>query len=107
MTVCFHASFVSCWLGIGRTGPKPAPSPDSQAHWTELPATFLASLDKQAQAGTFVFRGIQFFDVGLAVFLGKYDFLARHLVKYTPELAAASPEQLRQMFKDRLRPVRL
>lgn len=66
---------------------------------------FLSTLDKQARAGTLVFRGIQFIDVGLAVFFGRYEYLARHLVRYTPELAKASPEQLETLFKERLGPI--
>jgi len=42
---------------------------NARAHWSELPAAFLASLPAQAAEDALVFRGVHFFDVGVAVLL--------------------------------------
>ncbi|KAL6781577.1 hypothetical protein ACKKBF_B08580 [Auxenochlorella protothecoides x Auxenochlorella symbiontica] len=78
---------------------------NSKTHWTELPAQFVATLDKQAAAGTLIFRGLGFFDVGVAVFTGNYDLLHDHLVKYTPALAAAGRCDVEAMLRRRLAPI--
>lgn len=57
-------------------------------------------------AAALVFRGIGFFDVGLAVFTRRYGFLVRHLVRYSSRLAAKSDAELAALLRSRLAPVR-
>ncbi len=49
------------------------------------------------------FQGIGVFEVGLAVFLGRYDYLLDHLV--TPGAAGKERSELAAMLKSRLRPI--
>ena len=53
-----------------------------------------------------VFRGIGFFDVGLAVFTRRYAFLLRHLSRYSARLAEMSESELVGLLRSRLAPVR-
>ena len=53
-----------------------------------------------------VFKGIGFFDVGMAVFLGRYTFLSKHLLKCGSVTAAMSDEDIANMLQDRLKPIR-
>ena len=54
-----------------------------------------------------VFKGIAFFDVGLAVFLGRYSHLCRHLLRCGPVTVGMSGDDITQMLQDRLKPIRI
>ena len=45
--------------------------------------------------------------MGLAVFTGRYGFLAEKFVPYSTRFAALSPEEVVQLLKSRLQPVGL
>lgn len=105
LRVNLQPSTFLCTLLTPATLTPPRPAPVQQTHWTELPAQFVATLDKQAAAGTLIFRGLGFFDVGVAVFTGNYDLLHDHLVKYTPALAAAGRCDVEAMLRRRLAPI--
>ena len=49
------------------------------------------------------FRGIGVFEVGLAVFLGRYEYLVDHLA--SPGLAGREQSELIGLLRARLRPV--
>ena len=53
----------------------------------------------------FVFKGVGFFDVGLAVMTGRLDRLAACLVPCSPEVAAMADTEIIELLKSRLRPV--
>jgi hypothetical protein len=53
-----------------------------------------------------VFRHIHFFDVGLAVFTGRLEWLAGHVVPCGPRQAARSSAEWVALMRERLRPVR-
>ena len=50
------------------------------------------------------FTGLSVFEVGLAVFMGRLDFLVDHLLICGGELAEMSRCELKQMLKERLNP---
>jgi hypothetical protein len=52
-----------------------------------------------------VFRTIHFFDVGLAVFTGRLDWLAEHVVPCGPRQATRSQQQWVDLMRRRLEPV--
>ena len=52
-----------------------------------------------------VFEGIGFFDVGLAVFCGRYGFLLGHLLSCGPKTGDMTHAEKIAMLKQRLRPV--
>eukprot|EP00894_Picocystis_sp_ML_P003519 jgi/Pico_ML_1/54036/g455.t2 len=49
---------------------------NSKLHWTQLPIQFMETIEKHIEEGALVFEGIGFFDVGLAIFTGRLDWLA-------------------------------
>ena len=56
---------------------------NGRLHWTELPGSFMAALPAHAAADALVFHGVHFFEVGIAVLLGRgagLRFLARRYV---------------------------
>jgi hypothetical protein len=53
-----------------------------------------------------VFRKIHFFDVGLAVFTGRLEWLAEHIVPCGPRQASRSRAEWVALMRERLRPVR-
>lgn len=80
---------------------------NSQLHWTQFPRklTQQGVLEEHAAAGALVFEGVGFFDVGAAVFAGRWDRLQLWLVRYSQRLAGMSDEQVVAMLKARLRPI--
>ena len=81
---------------------------NGRLHWTELPTAFMASLDVAAREDALVFHGVHFFQVGLAVLLGRsagLRYLARRYVRVgqPPRDEAALVAELRR----RLAPIRL
>ena len=53
-----------------------------------------------------VFEGVGWFDVAMAVFAGRHNFLAARFVPYSERFAAMSPEEVKIMLLDRLKPIR-
>ena len=51
-----------------------------RCHWTEYPAEFESNKDEYGRQDAIVFDGIDFFQVSLYLFLGRYDWLAQHYV---------------------------
>ena len=81
---------------------------NGRLHWTELPGSFMASLPAHAAADALVFHGVHFFEVGIAVLLGRsagLRFLARRYVRVGQPLRdeAALVAELRR----RLAPIRI
>lgn len=52
------------------------------------------------------FKGLSVFEVGLAVFMGQMDLLVDHLLICGGDLAQLSRCELKEMLRDRLKPVR-
>lgn len=77
----------------------------SQLHWSELPAKFVSTLEEQGRQRALVFRGIGFFDIGVAVFTRRYRFLLDHLVRYNDYFAGLSDAQAVEMLRARLAPI--
>jgi fatty acid desaturase len=50
-------------------------------HWTEMPEDFQRNVRTYEAEGAFVFSGLDFFNVWLALMLRRYDWLARRLVQ--------------------------
>lgn len=50
-------------------------------HWTEMPGDFLANIATYEAEDAVVFEGIDFFAVWAMLMLGRYDWLARRVVK--------------------------
>jgi fatty acid desaturase len=72
-------------------------------HWTELPADFLANVDRYAKEGAIVFEGLDFFLVSVLLWTGQYKTLARKFVRLGGE---RSDEEVIAMLKERVKPVR-
>ncbi len=53
-----------------------------------------------------VFEGVGWFDVAVAIFAGRHNFLAARFVPYSERFAAMSPEEVKSMLLDRLKPIR-
>lgn len=71
---------------------------NSKLHWTQLPHQFILATEQGMTHGL-VFGSIGFFDVGLAVFLGKFDMLSKHLLSPAPHQGTM------QLLRERLKPV--
>ncbi|KAF8063047.1 REE1 [Scenedesmus sp. PABB004] len=78
---------------------------NSRLHWSELPAAFLQQLALHDERDALVFRGVGFFDVGLAVFTGRLGWLADRVVPCGPRQAARSREEWVALLRRRLEPV--
>ena len=77
---------------------------NSKVHWSELPEKFIETLEDFAENDGLIFDGLGFFDVGLAVMLGKLDWLADKYV-YVGQ-PTRSKAQIVEMLRYRLRKVR-
>ena len=76
---------------------------NSQIHWTDFPSTFVKRLEEHAEKDTLVFHGIGFFDVGVAIFLRRYGWLADRYVNIGQK--PRTREEVIELLKDRVRPV--
>ena len=52
------------------------------------------------------FKGIGVFEVGLAVFLGRLEYLVDHLITLGSALAGRDRSELVRVLESRLRPIR-
>ena len=52
-----------------------------------------------------VFHGIGVFEVGLAVFLGRFEFLVQHMLICGQPFASMDREALVRVLKSRLKPI--
>lgn len=77
---------------------------NSRLHWTQLPQKFMDNVLKGTVSGL-VFKGIGFFDVGVAVFLGRYSYLSKHLLRCGSVAATMSDGDIASMLQDRLKPI--
>jgi fatty acid desaturase len=77
---------------------------NSNVHWSELPEKFIETLEDFAENDGLIFDGVGFFDVGLAVMLGKLDWLADKYV-YVGQ-PTRSKAQIVEMLRYRLQKVR-
>ena len=75
----------------------------SRKHWSELPASFMRSLDKYAKEGGLVFQGIDNMAVGYLTFSGQLDKLAEHYVQLGP--VEWTKEEIVAELKSRLVPI--
>ncbi|BDA41658.1 hypothetical protein COCOBI_02-4390 [Coccomyxa sp. Obi] len=78
---------------------------NSKSHWSELPMRFLDTFDEHARQQALVFQKIGVFEVGLAVFLGRFDFLVQHMLICGQPFASMDREVLVRVLKSRLKPI--
>ena len=71
-------------------------------HWSELPASFMDRVAKYKEEDAIVFQGTDFMSIGIMVFLGRYDKLARVLY---PVSVVRSPSEAEAFLRERLRPI--
>ena len=76
---------------------------NSRVHWTELASHFLNNIEKYVANDVLVFDGLGFFDIGLNVMLGRFEFLADHYVHFTKE--KRSNAEIIKELKIRLQPI--
>lgn len=76
---------------------------NSKRHWTQLPVSFQEHQDEMATHDCIVFSGLSFVEVGLCVFLRRYDKLAAHFVDIRNR--NLKPCQIEEILRARLRPV--
>ncbi len=72
-------------------------------HWTEMPEDLEKNTERYAKANAIVFQGIDFFQVSLYLFLGRYDWLAKAFVELREE--PRSQEEIIALIKSRLKPI--
>ena len=77
---------------------------NSKVHWSELPEKFIETLEDFAKNDGLIFDSVGFLDVGLAVMLGKLDWLADKYV-YVGQ-PTQSKAQIVEMLRYRLQKVR-
>jgi fatty acid desaturase len=75
---------------------------NSQRHWSELPVNFMNNLDQYAKEDAIVFEGLDFFQVGMYVFLRRYETLSKHLISFNTKRTA---EEAEVFLRARLRPL--
>jgi len=78
---------------------------NSKLHWTQLPIQFMETIEKHIEEGALVFEGIGFFDVGLAVFTGRLDWLADRCVFLQESLDFQDKDSLKRIMRERLKPI--
>ncbi len=72
-------------------------------HWTEYPEDVEKTVESYAKEGAIVFEGIDFFQVSLYLFLGRWDWLAARYVELDGK--ARSEEEIISLLKSRTKPV--
>jgi hypothetical protein len=72
-------------------------------HWTELPGDLELSAPRYAREGAVVFEGIDFFQVSLYLFLGRWDWLAGCFVECGD--GQRSRDEIVALLKTRTRPI--
>lgn len=77
----------------------------SITHWSDMPLHFIRNLDKYEGGNAIVFDGLNFMDLGLAVFRGDSGLrdLAKRVVQLRPD--PLSEAELVAMMKRRLQPI--
>lgn len=78
---------------------------NSRLHWSEFPNRCLAKLNEAAKNRTLIFRGIGFFDVGVSVFLGNFEYLSEHLLRYSTHFESLTDDEIVKELRRRLMPV--
>ena len=53
----------------------------------------------------FVFEGVGFFDIAVALFTGRHEFLAGRCVRYSKRFAAMTPREVTHVLRERLKPI--
>ncbi|KAK9827672.1 hypothetical protein WJX81_006702 [Elliptochloris bilobata] len=78
---------------------------NSRLHWSELPQRFLESLPVHDRACGIAFKGIGVFEVGVACFAGRLNWLAERWVPCGPATAALTRAEKVALLRQRLAPV--
>lgn len=73
-------------------------------HWTELPGDFVKNRELYAKEDAIVFEGIDFFLVSVNLWLGRYEYLAKHFVRL--DGVQRDDAEIVAMLKDRVKPIR-
>lgn len=78
----------------------------ARAHWTELPAEFVANAETYGREDAIVFEGIDFFQVWLLLMLRRWKTLARHFVQL-PGAPVRDEAAVIAFLQSRVRPIAL
>jgi len=77
---------------------------NSRVHWSEMPARFIANIEKYEKQDALLFNGLTYEDVSIMVWTGKYSQLAKHVVQLR-EKPRSLPE-IEELLKSRLNAIR-
>jgi len=77
----------------------------SQLHWSKLPQYFLDNQDKFLQNGCITFEGLDYVEIGVLLFLGRYEQLAKHYVHLGPPESRKSDKEVVELFKEWVKPI--
>jgi fatty acid desaturase len=72
-------------------------------HFSEMPGELQAHVETYLREGAIVFDGIDFFQVSLYLFLGRYDWLAKHYVALAEK--RPSEAEIIALLKSRTQPI--
>jgi len=77
----------------------------SQLHWSELPTYFLKHKAKFETNNSLTFEGLEYLQIGIYVFFGLYDRLAKHYVHLGSPETKKSNEDVIKLLKSWLVPI--
>jgi len=77
----------------------------STLHWSELPSYFVKNKEKFEKNSSLTFEGLEYNQVGIYMFLGWYELLAKHYVHLGSPETKKSEQELVQLFKEWLVPI--
>lgn len=77
----------------------------SQLHWSKMPEYFLKNQEKFHSNNSLTFEGLDYVEVGLYLFTGRYEGLAKHYVNLGKPEDAKTVPQLVELFKEWLKPI--
>jgi len=77
----------------------------SQLHWSKLPEYFLKNKDKFIQNNSLTFKELDYLGIGILLFTGRYEELAKYYVHLGPPETRKSDKELAEQFKEWLKPI--
>jgi len=77
---------------------------DSHCHWSQMPMHFMKHIDRYEAGGAICFKGLNFNQVSIAIWMGKLEWLAERIVQLRPD--PLSKAELVSMMRERLQPIR-
>jgi len=77
----------------------------STLHWSDLPGYFVKNKEKFVKNSCLTFEGLEYNQVGIYMFFGWYELLAKYYVHLGSPETKKSEKELVQLFKEWLVPI--